>query len=80
MTPRKARPFDRIPFRKKGYGTKAAADILSARGLPTTPWKLRREANAGKIVCHRPTGPRRFCAADLEQYLWQNIDKLGGEQ
>ena len=70
MTPRKARPFDRVPFRKAGYRVTEAAEILTARGLPMTPWTLRRAADAGQVaVTFSPSGQRRFSSADLDRYL-----------
>ncbi len=76
MSPRKPRPFARIPYRKHGYGTAAAARLLSERGLPMTPWTLRRLSDAGLVASHRSEGGvRRFMAADLERFLRSNIDK-----
>jgi excisionase family DNA binding protein len=77
VAPRKKRPFERIPHRKYGYGTKAAADALSERGYPITPRMLRSAADAGEITATRsPGGHRRFSSEELERYLCVKIDKM----
>ncbi len=75
MTPRRKRPFARIPHRKHGYLIGRAAQLLSERGLRMTPWTLRRAADRGEIAFERegPGRPRRFLAAELERYLWVNL-------
>ena len=70
MGPRSKREFERIPFRKYGYGTKAAADLLTERGYRVTTWMVRLAADRGELDCTRsPGGHRRFMAAELERYL-----------
>jgi hypothetical protein len=67
LAPRKHYPFERIPARKYGYGTAAAADLLTDRGYPVTPRMLRSAADAGEIVATRtPGGHRRFSKEERE--------------
>lgn len=75
VSPRKARPFDRIPYRLHGYGAQAACRILSERGYPISPSQLRRASNLGTITATRSQGNhRRFRAAELERFLRLKLD------
>jgi len=70
------RATERIPYRKLGYGTKAAADLLTDRGLFTTARSLRYAANHGRIRFEWSSGGhRRFMADELERYLREKLDK-----
>lgn len=74
MSPRPQRPFERIPFRQNGYGTKAATVILSERGYSISTWMLRAAADRGQIAVQRsPGGHRRFMADELERFLRTKI-------
>ena len=78
MSPRKKLPFEHIPFRKKGYGTQAAVNLLTERGMTgLTPRKLRYAADHGEIDSFPSGGGhRRFSAKELERYLLVKFDKL----
>lgn len=80
MTPRRKLPFQRIPFRKHGYGSQAAADLLTARGLPMTARQMRLAHGRGELACAiAPSGHRRFMADELERFLLVKIDTGGAE-
>jgi len=70
VSPRPARTFKRIPYRKHGYGTQRACDLLAERGYPITVYMLRTAADSGEVASYRSPGRhRRFMALDLEQFL-----------